>query len=175
MVIQNPLQPGPLCQYASTDTYAENLKLAMDWRDASFKATEFFRGDGHRLSSMMQGQIWGFLSVLELMDAKAEEAGKKKLEAICHSAVELHLMLRQSKDNFRIDAMYRAVDQPISDWAEFAEQMANVQVVDGKQPGTIAYVIAGALVKHPKENFGKVLVLEKAEVAVYCEETAAAQ
>lgn len=147
----------------------------MEWRDASFKATEIFRGDGHRLSSAMQGQIWDFLSVLELMDAKAEEAGKKKLEAICDSAVEFHLMLRQSKDNFWIDSMQTAVDQPISEWTEFAEQMANVQVVDGKQPGTIAYVIAGALIKRPKENFGKVLVLEKAEVAVYCEATTTAQ
>lgn len=147
----------------------------MEWRDASFKATEVFRGDGRRLSSKIQGQIWDFLSVLELMDARAEEAGKKKLGAICDSAVELNLMLRKSKDNFRIDAMQKAVDQPISEWTDFAEQMANVQVFDGKQPGTIAYVIAGALVKCPKENLGKVLVLEKAEVAVYCEETAAAQ
>lgn len=140
----------------------------MDWRNASFKATEAFRGDGHRLSSITQEQIWHFLSVLEMTAATSVEAGKEKLEAICDSAVELHLMLRQSKDNFWIDAMHRAVDQPISVWTELAEQMAHVQTVDGKQPGTIAYVIAGALVKSPKGDLGKVLVLEKAEVAVYC-------
>lgn len=140
----------------------------MDWRIASLKATEIFRDDGHRLSLTLQEQIWKLFSALELMDATAEEAGKKKLEAVCDSAVELHLMLRRLKDSFWVDALQRAVDQPISEWGELAEQMAQVQAIDGKQPGTIAYVIAGALVKSPKENLGKSLVLEKAEVAVYC-------
>lgn len=80
-------------------------------------------------------------------------------------------MIRQMKDNFIVDDLEGAVGKPLSEWEEFAEEVESVVVDRRHEPGTIAYVIAGALIKNPKENPEKVLVLEKAEVAVYRQET----
>lgn len=129
--------------------------------------TEAFRGDGERLSRATQSEIWEFLRPLETVDNAAEAFGKEKLKAICDAAIDLSLTIRQSKDNFWVDNMTETVGEPVSDWDKFTEEMAMVPAGDGKQPGTIAYVIAGALIKNPKEDLEKVLVLEKAEVAVY--------
>lgn len=146
---------------------AENRTLVLEWRNAGFKATETFRGDGRRLSHDTQSEIWDFLGPLEMMDPAGEAIGRKRLEAICDAAIDLSLTIRQLKDNFWVDNMASAVGQPISEWDQFTEKMASVPADDDEQSGTIAYVIAGALIKNPKENPEKVLVLEKAEVAVY--------
>ncbi|KAK7697957.1 hypothetical protein SLS64_013044 [Diaporthe eres] len=145
----------------------EDRKLVMEWRNASFKATENFRGNGGRLSRDTQTKIWKFLGAVQMMDPAAESAGSKKLKAICDAAIDLSLIIRQLSDNFWVDNMEAAVGEQVSEWDKFTEEMAAVPAGDGKQPGTIAYVISGALIKNPKENLEKVLVLEKAEVAVY--------
>lgn len=146
---------------------AGNDKLVMDWRKASFKVTEAFRGDGRRLSRTTQSSIWGFLRPLEIVDDAAEAKGRKKLEEVCDAAIDLSLTIRQLRDYFQVDGMERAVGQPITQWDTYAEEMAMVPATDGEQPGTIAYVIVGALTKSPKENMDITLVLVKAEVAVY--------
>ncbi|KAI7775463.1 hypothetical protein LA080_006795 [Diaporthe eres] len=145
----------------------ENRKLLMEWRNASFKATEDFRDNGGRLSRNTQSKIWRFLGPLQMVDPAAEGVGIKKLETVCDAAVDLSLTIRQLQDNFWVDDMQAAVHQPLSEWDKFTEEVEAVPAGDGKQPGTIAYVIAGALIKNPKENLEMVLVLEKAEVAVY--------
>lgn len=76
-------------------------------------------------------------------------------------------MIRQMKDNFIVDDLEGAAGKPLSQWEELAEEVESVRVDQRYQPGTIAYVIVGALVKNPPENPDKILVLEKAEVAVY--------
>lgn len=139
----------------------------IEWRNATFKATETFRGNGNELSSITQHRIWNFLSPLQLKDAAAEQNGQKKLKAICDSAVELSFMIRQLKDDVWIDGMQFAVGQHISQWGWAVEEVESVAAGDNNQPGTIAYVITGALAKRPKENMNNTLVLEKAEVAVY--------
>lgn len=131
-----------------------------------------FRGNGSRLSSATQDEIWEFFRPFQTKTTDAGEKGRKKLKATCDSAVELGLMLRRMKDNFIVDDLSGALGKPLSEWDELAEEVESVAVDRLHEPGTIAYVIAGALVKIPKENLEKVLVLEKAEVAVYREKEA---
>lgn len=150
---------------------AENRKLVMEWRNASFKATKSFRGNGRRLSIDTQQLIWNFFGPLQKLSPAAEGVGRQKLEALCDAAVDLSLNIRQLKDNFWVDDMSRATGKPIAEWEQFAEEMASVPAGNGKQPGTIAYAITGALMKSPRENLEKLLVLEKAEVVVYRRET----
>lgn len=150
---------------------AENRKLVMEWRNASFKATESFRGNGRRLSLDTQQLIWNFFGPLQKLNPEAEGVGRQKLEALCDAAADLSLNIRQLKDNFWVDDMSRAMGKPIAEWEQFAEEMASVPAGNGKQPGTIAYAITGALMKSPRENLEKLLVLEKAEVVVYRRET----
>lgn len=119
------------------------------------------------LSRETQNQIWKFFGPVQTANPAAEEIGRKKLEEICDAAVDLSLVIRQLKDCFWVDDMRQAVGQPVSEWDHLAEEMASVTAGKEKQPGTIAYVIVGALIKNPRENLEKVLVLEKAEVAVY--------
>lgn len=116
---------------------------------------------------MVCRKIWDFSLPLKVKGATAEENGKKKLKSLCDGAVELSLMMRQLKDDFKIDDLGAAVGHPISEWNEFAEDEVSVPAPKGTQPGTIAYVITGVLYKSPKENLERTLVLEKAEVAVY--------
>lgn len=151
----------------SINTRAEDRRRVMEWRISTFKATERFRDNDHRLSLGTRNKIWGFLSPVQTKDVAAEKMGKKKLKAICDNAVELGLMIRQLKDEFKVDFLEDAVNEHISHWDELAEEMASVPAPTGVEPGTIAYVIAGALVKSPKEDLERDLVLEKAEVAVY--------
>lgn len=146
---------------------AENRKLVMEWRSASLKATECFRGSGRVLSRETQNQIWDFFGPIQTKTPVAEQTGRKKLEEICDAAVDLSRIIRQLKDSFWVDDMRRAVGKPISEWDQYVEEMASVAAGRENQPGTIAYVIVGALVKNPRENLEKVLVLEKAEVGVY--------
>ncbi|KAG6355051.1 hypothetical protein INS49_004132 [Diaporthe citri] len=145
----------------------ENRKEIMQWRNATFKATEAFRNDGHRMSFATQKEIWNILAPLQPKNADAEQNGKKKLKAICDNAVELSLMIRQLKDDFRVYDLAGAVGQRVSKCEEFAEEIESVATENGRQSGTIAYVIMGALAKKPQENLDQNLVLEKAEVAVY--------
>ncbi|KAK2596523.1 hypothetical protein N8I77_013410 [Diaporthe amygdali] len=131
------------------------------------KVTEAFRDNGHNLSCEMQDLIWEFLRPLQTKGAAAERNGRKRMEAVCDKAVQLSLMMRQSKDNFRVENMRGAVEEPLSKWEELAEDILSVAADDSHQPGSIAYVITGALLKSPKEDLERNLVLEKAEVAVY--------
>jgi Ribonuclease G/E len=139
----------------------------MEWRISTFKATDRFRDKDHQLSLSTRNRIWNFLRPIQTKNADAERKGVEKLLAICENAEELGLMIRQSKDEFKVDVLEDAVNKHISDWDEVAEEIASIPAPPGVEPGTIAYVIAGALVKSPKENLERVLVLEKAEVAVY--------
>jgi hypothetical protein len=139
----------------------------VEWRIASFNATEIFRGNGHRLSLYVQRGIWKFFGYLQIKDLAAEEVGKKKLKESCDAAVDFTLLTKKLKDNFKVDDLARSLGKPMSDWDEFAEELATVPVRNEEQAGTIAYVMFGALIKYPRENLGKKLVLLKAEVAVY--------
>lgn len=154
-------------QCIPTHMSTEDRKQVIEWRSASFKATECFRGSGRVLSRETQSQIWDFFGPIQTANPEAEEIGRKKLEEICDAAVDFSLVTRQLKDNFWVDGMRRAVGQPVSEWDHLVEEMASVTAGKGKQPGTIAYVIVGALIKYPRENLEKALVLEKAEVGVY--------
>lgn len=71
------------------------------------------------------------------------------------------------KDYVFVDDLDRALGKPVSEWDHFVEEIATAEMSKEKQPGTIAYVIVGALIKNPSESLEKELVLEKAEVAVY--------
>ncbi|KAI3392446.1 hypothetical protein diail_5690 [Diaporthe ilicicola] len=145
----------------------ENLGPVIAWRHASFEVTEAFRDNDHSLSLNTRDRIWNFLRPLQTLNPAAEENGRQRLEAICNSAVDLSLMIRQLKDNVWVEGLSRSVGRPFSDWKKFAEDIASVDVGKDQEPGTIAYVITGALLKSPKEDLEKKLVLEKAEVAVY--------
>lgn len=144
-----------------------NDQLITEWRNATFKVTEIYRDDGRHLSSALQHQIWSFLDPVQTKGSAAEENGRKRLETACDMAVELGFMIRQMKDNFLVDNLSHAIDEPLSLWEELAEEVEEVEVDKYHRPGTIAYVIMGALVKNPQETLDKVLVLEKAEVGVY--------
>lgn len=140
----------------------------IEWRNATFKVTETFRGTGSELSSTAQDEIWDFLSPLQLKDAAAEQKGQEKLKAVCDNAVELNLMMRQLKDDFWFDDVSLAVGtHTTSEWGMACEVVESLAADDDHPPETIAYVITGALMKRPKENMENILVLEKAEVAVY--------
>lgn len=76
-------------------------------------------------------------------------------------------MIRQLKDDFKVNNLASAVGKPISQWEEIAEDVLSIPAWKDNQLGTIAYVIDGALIKSPKENLEKDLVLKKALVAVF--------
>lgn len=76
-------------------------------------------------------------------------------------------MMRQLKDDFWIDDMSFVLGKQISRCGKGVEGFESLTADNDHQPGTIAYVITGALVKRAKENMGNTLVLEKAQVAVY--------
>ncbi|KAL1866882.1 hypothetical protein Daus18300_006585 [Diaporthe australafricana] len=145
----------------------ENLELVIAWRNAGFKVTESFRDNDRQLSLSVRDGIWGFLSPVQTSSQAAEQQGRESLKAICDSAVELSLMIRQLKDGIWVDSISGAVGQPFSEWKGMAEEMSSVIADKGQKPGSIAYIITGALVKNPKEDLGSRLVLEKAQVAVY--------
>lgn len=146
---------------------SEDRTQVIEWRVATFKATERFRDNGRCLSSSVQDCIWSFLSPLQTRDEASEQSGRTKVKAACDNAVELSLMIRQLKDDFKVDDLAGAVGKPISQWDGIAEDVLSVPARLGGQPGTIAYVITGALIKSPRENPEKDLPLEKAQVAVY--------
>lgn len=137
------------------------------WRNAGFKATETFQDKHRRLSLSTRDKIWDFLRPIQTQNSAAEENGKHRLEEICDCAVELSFIIRQLKDRVFVARMVNAVGKPFSEWDTFVEDMSSVAVDKDQEPGTIAYVISGALLKNPKEDLGKILVLEKAHVAVY--------
>lgn len=145
----------------------EDRARVIEWRVATFKATERVRDNGRRLSSAVQDYIWDLFSLLEMKDQTAEQSGRTKLKAVCDNAVELSLMIRQLKDDFKVDSLAGAVGKPISQWDRMAEDVLSVPARFGGERGTIAYVITGALIKSPKEDLEKDLPLEKAQVAVY--------
>lgn len=76
-------------------------------------------------------------------------------------------MIRQLKDDFAVDNLANAVNEHFSQWDWVAEDFVSVPACEDARPGTIAYVVTGALIKRPKENPEKVLVLQKAQVAVF--------
>lgn len=76
-------------------------------------------------------------------------------------------MIRQLKDEFWVDCIPSVVGKHISSCGAEAEETESLVADDDQQPGTIAYVITGALMKSPKEDLARILVLEKAQVAVY--------
>ncbi|KAG8162544.1 hypothetical protein KVR01_008309 [Diaporthe batatas] len=145
----------------------DDRQRILEWRDATFKVTESFRDNGSQLALDAQHDIWDFFSVIDVRDAAAERAGQKKLKEICENAAELSVMIRQLKDYFNIDNLASTLGKPVSEFEEWAEEFACVPAPAGCQPGTIAYVIHGALMKSPKENLERVLVLQKALVAVF--------
>lgn len=151
----------------SIDTRADGRSSVIEWRNATFQATQNLRDDGRRLSSTAQDHVWCFLSPLQTKNAAAEQTGRKKLKTVCDDAVELSLMIRQLKDNFYVHDMLIAAGMFLSDCEYAAEEVESVVAADGQQPGTIAYVITGALVKNPKEDLKRTLWLEKTQVAVY--------
>ena len=76
-------------------------------------------------------------------------------------------MIRQLKDDFWVYNLDNAVNKHISRCQKGAEEVESVAAVEGHAVGTVAYAITGALVKCPKEDPKKALVLEKGEVAVF--------
>ncbi|ROV88753.1 hypothetical protein VMCG_10061 [Cytospora schulzeri] len=147
---------------------AERRGLIMDWRLATMKVTGDFRDDQHSLARAAYRHIWDFLSILETNSPDAEQKGKQMLEQICNDAVDLAMLMRRAKDGIYVDNMGTAIGRPISEWETFVEEEAS-EASDSSydKPQTIAYVLTGALVKHPKENPREKKVLEKAQVAVY--------
>lgn len=91
----------------------------------------------------------------------------RKLQTICDEAVELSMMIRQAKDYIVVANCEHAVGEPLSDYDGVMDEVTFAKADDSHKRGTIAYVICGALVKQSKEDPGQVIVLEKAEVAVY--------
>lgn len=142
--------------------------LLVDWRITTMKATEPFRDNQHSLSCATQLIIWDFLSILETNSPEAEEKGKQMLAQICNDAVDLSLMMRKAKDQYFVDMMPMAEGTFISDHENSIDEEAH-EVPGSKEnvPQSIAYIIAGALVKCPKENLQEIKVLEKAQAVVY--------
>lgn len=140
----------------------------MDWRIATMKATNHLRGDKGGLSLDFQNFIWEFLGVIETKGPDAEEKGKELLEKLCNDAIDLALMMRKSKDQFFIQNMAEVLGKPISEFEFTVEEDASEAIgSSGKQPQTVACILAGALVKIPKENPTEKIVLEKASAVVY--------
>ncbi|POS70393.1 hypothetical protein DHEL01_v211216 [Diaporthe helianthi] len=148
-------------------TTPEMQRDLIEWRVASFTLTEKFRDNGESLSCAAQHEVWEFFGVVQPKSLEAEQQGMESLKVICDDAVELSLTIRRLKDDVEIDKLAGAVYQPISEWADRAEEVVSVPASKNTRPGTIAYVIAGALVKSTKEDPTKDLVLEKAEVAIF--------
>lgn len=76
-------------------------------------------------------------------------------------------MIRQATDDIFVDSFEASVGSPIADYDNVIEEVAFVVADKGQRRGTIAYVIFGALIKVPKGDWGKAVVLEKAEAAVF--------
>lgn len=142
--------------------------MLMDWRIATMKVTEHLRDDQRSVAGNVQHQIWDFLSMFDTNGPEAEKKGYQMLEQICNDAVDLGMLMRKAKDDLYVDIMDSASGRPISEWETFVDEEASEAAESGEvQSQTIAYIITGALVKHPKENPQEKKVLEKAQAVVY--------
>lgn len=88
------------------------------------------------------------------------------LEKICNDAVDLRLMMRSAKDEYHVDSVSGALEQPISKYEALVEEEAS-QPASSHDPETVAYLITGALIKFPNGDIEDRRVLEKAQAVVY--------
>ena len=77
------------------------------------------------------------------------------------------MMIRKAKDCIYVDSCEFAVGTPFLDHVGVMEDVTFAKADASHKRGTVAYVVYGALVKKPKDDLTRALVLEKAEVAVY--------
>lgn len=146
----------------------ENRDLVMEWRAATMKVTDHFRDDQRSLSRHYQGLIWEFFEVFETNGPEAEEKGKAMLEQLCNDATDLSLLMRKAKDQFFVQHMHETVGKLISEYEATVEEEVSEPIGSRDlQAQTVAYILAGALVKVSKENPKENQVLEPAQAVVY--------
>lgn len=146
----------------------ESRGIHMDWRIATMKATEHIRDDKRALARDTQRHIWSFLGPLQTNGPEAETRGKKMLEQICNDAFDLSLMMRKAKDYIYVNRTIAAKGEPISEYDSVIEEEASEPAgSNNEKPQAIAYMLAGALLKHPKDSPNDTIVLEKAQAVVY--------
>lgn len=148
------------------NVFADSHASIIDWRLATMKATAYFRDEESSLVSAAYNEIDRFFGVLQRRSDKAVE-GTQLLGKICKDAVDLSLMMRSAKDEYRVNVLPGAIGQPIEEWELAEDEVDYPALKESERPGTIAYIMTGALVKVPYRNAENLKVLEKAEAAVY--------
>ncbi|KKY30781.1 hypothetical protein UCDDA912_g09284 [Diaporthe ampelina] len=153
--------------YLLRNTPKENEGSIIDWRNATFKVTEGLRDVEGNLPQHTRRYIWWFLSVVQTSNPHGRDRAIQRLQAICDEAFELSMMIRKAKDCIYVESCEFAVGTPFSDHDGGMEDVTFAKADASHKRGTVAYVVYGALVKKPKDDLTRALVLEKAEVAVY--------
>lgn len=131
------------------------------------KLTEGLRDNQHSVSFRLQRRIWDFLGLLETKSPDADQKGKQMLQQICDDAVDLALLMRKAKDHLYVDMLSTASGRPVSGYDSIIEEEAKEARDSTKKSQTVAYILAGALVKCPKDNPSGEIILEKAQAVVY--------
>lgn len=130
------------------------------------KAMVHFRDDKYSLASAAFSAIWDLFDVLETRSDISAAEGRQKLGKICIDAVDLSLMMRNSKDEYVIDTVSHVLNRPIAEHEDIVEEAAS-QPAYLNHPETVAFTVTGALMKFPSGNTRDRRVLEKAEAVVY--------
>jgi hypothetical protein len=94
-------------------------------------------------------------------EKKSEKLGQLRdlLLALCTSAFNLTLELRESKDLYKCE-----VPSPGSAFLIDQHDQQDSEGTPDTEPARIAFAISGALVKYPEHQAGTKIVLEKAHV-----------
>lgn len=141
--------------------------MLVNWRLATLECAEALDIQGHR-SEYVADELFMFL--LPILDKKNPVQAEKTLRAqafeLCKDALKLTIMMRKSRQEYRCEAITDVGQGPIATLESWCEP----QAVDGggvsERGDNIAYVLFGALCKHPAYRGESERVLVKAEVVL---------
>ena len=142
--------------------------IIADWRICTLECIDLLEL-GEETSKYTAGIIYDFLTPLISMGASTRDTENltSDIYKVCKQAFKLKMMMRRSKEGYRCEVpnIIDAGDiRYLSRNESLAEGFAVEAGKDADKSDEIAYVLFGALTKHPEHRGEDKKVLEKAQV-----------
>lgn len=141
--------------------------MLVNWRLATLECVEALDVQ-ERQSEYVAEELLNFLAPIidKHVQPQEEKQLRERVLGLCRDAFKLTIMMRKSREEYRCEAKKDRMQRPAAGRDSWVDAQAVDEGKNSEYGDNIAYVLFGALTKHPAYRGESELVLVKAEVVL---------